>query len=87
VAGLCLAWFLAYTFLNAFQCRPVSAFWETLASTDYCIPTGELWEAYELTNFFLDLVVLVLPTVMVHRLRLPSARKWSVSGIFLLGGL
>ncbi|KAI5928774.1 hypothetical protein F4810DRAFT_705706 [Camillea tinctor] len=87
VSSLCIVWLLVTTFCNAFQCNPPSALWEYLGSTEYCIPSGPLWLGYELTNFFLDVLVLGLPVVMVHRLRLRTAQKWSVASIFLLGGL
>ena len=85
--GLCVAWVIAFTFLNAFQCRPPSALWEALGSTEFCIPSGPLWLSYEITNFFLDVILLALPVVMVRHLKLRSAQKFSVAGIFLLGGL
>ncbi|KAI1371050.1 hypothetical protein F4677DRAFT_321439 [Hypoxylon crocopeplum] len=87
VGGLCTAWLIVYMFINIFQCKPIEALWEQLGSTEYCIQSGPLWLGYELTNFFLDVLVLVLPVAMVRRLQLPSGQKWSVAGIFLLGGL
>ncbi|KAI0180359.1 hypothetical protein GGR52DRAFT_240465 [Hypoxylon sp. FL1284] len=87
VSALCVAWLLVTTFCNAFQCSPPSALWEYLGSTEYCIASGPLWLGYELTNFFLDVMILVLPLAMVHRLHLRTAQKWSIASIFLLGGL
>ncbi|KAI0849864.1 hypothetical protein F5Y00DRAFT_260969 [Daldinia vernicosa] len=84
---LCIVWFIVFAFCNIFQCNPPSALWEHFGSTEYCIASGPLWLGYELTNFFLDVLVLVLPIVMVHRLRLRTAQKWSVASIFLLGSL
>ncbi|KAI2628558.1 hypothetical protein GGR54DRAFT_587774 [Hypoxylon sp. NC1633] len=86
-SALCIIWLIIVTFCNAFQCNPPSALWEHLGATEYCIASGPLWLGYELTNFFLDVLVLVLPVVMVHRLQLRTAQKWSVASIFLLGGL
>ncbi|OTA96301.1 hypothetical protein M434DRAFT_129155 [Hypoxylon sp. CO27-5] len=87
VSALCIAWFLIFTFCNAFQCKPPSALWEYLGSTEYCLASGPLWLGYEITNFFLDVMILVLPVTLVQRLRLRTAQKWSVVTIFLLGGL
>ncbi|KAI1073698.1 hypothetical protein F5B20DRAFT_586971 [Whalleya microplaca] len=86
-SALCIIWLIVVTFCNVFQCSPPSALWEHLGSTEYCMASGPLWLGYELTNFFLDILVLVLPVVMVHRLKLRTAQKWSVASIFLLGGL
>lgn len=87
VAGACAVWLLVYLFLNIFQCKPISALWEQLGSTEYCLPSGRLWLGLELSNFFLDVVVLVLPVTMVRHLHLPTSQKWPVAGIFMLGGL
>ena len=86
-AGACIIWLVVYTFLNIFQCRPISALWEEMGSTEYCIPSGKLWLGYEIANFFLDVLVLALPVAMIPRLRLPTVQKWALAGIFLLGGL
>lgn len=86
-AGLCIAWLIAFVFLNAFQCDPPSALWTALGSTEYCMPSGPLWLGYEITNFALDVVLLALPVAVVRHLKLRSAQKMSVAGIFLIGGL
>ncbi|KAI1140607.1 hypothetical protein F5Y05DRAFT_279533 [Hypoxylon sp. FL0543] len=83
----CIVWLIVYLFLNIFQCKPIHALWDDLGSTEYCIPSGKLWLGYELPNFFLDVLVLCLPVAMLRRLQLPRGQKWSVAGIFLLGGL
>jgi hypothetical protein len=35
----------------------------------------------------MDVVLLVLPVAMVRQLKLRSAQKFSVAGIFLIGGM
>lgn len=87
VGAVCVVWFLIYTFLNIFQCNPISALWDTLGSTEFCLPSGKLWLGYELPNLFLDVIILALPVTMLRHLHLPPAKKWSVAVIFLLGGL
>jgi hypothetical protein len=87
VGGACVIWFVVYAFLNIFQCRPIHQLWDSLGSTQFCLPSGKLWLGLELSNFFLDVVILVLPVAMLRQLQLPPTKKWSVAGIFLLGGL
>ncbi|KAH9896279.1 hypothetical protein F4778DRAFT_745766 [Xylariomycetidae sp. FL2044] len=87
VTGLCVVWFLVYTFLNILQCHPISMLWEAFGFVEYCLPSGVLWLALELTNLTLDVAILVLPITMLGRLNLARAKRWSVAGVFLLGGL
>lgn len=86
-AALCMVWLILFLFLNAFQCRPSSALWTTLGDTAYCMPSGPLWLGLEVPNFLLDVVLMALPVAMVRHLKLRSAQKWSVAGIFLIGGM
>ncbi|GLA56387.1 hypothetical protein AtubIFM55763_007454 [Aspergillus tubingensis] len=86
-AGLCVAWFLIVLFVNIFQCHPIHMLWDAMGAAEYCIASGRLWLGMELTNLFLDVMILFLPVYVVTRLQLSRTRKIQVTGIFLLGGL
>ncbi|KAI1656745.1 hypothetical protein F4813DRAFT_124430 [Daldinia decipiens] len=86
-AAACTLWFLVATFVLAFQCQPVEAFWEKLNQAPWCLDTPRVLLGYELTNLFLDATVLCIPIVTISRLNLPTSKKISVLSILLLGAL
>lgn len=45
----------------------------------------ELLLGFELTNLFIDVAILLIPTVMVGKLRLNAIKKVSVIGVFSAG--
>ena len=84
VVGL---FFIIFTFVFVFQCHPVHALWDQMASTQYCMASGKITLAFELTNLFVDVGMLAMPPFMVSHLKLRKAQKWSVCGILLMGGM
>ncbi|KAJ6164004.1 hypothetical protein N7470_002676 [Penicillium chermesinum] len=86
VAFVCLFW-IVFTFLYIFQCSPVHMVWDALASPVYCMSSGKLTLAFELTNLFVDVTMVAMPPFMIGQLNLRSAQKYSVIGILLLGGV
>ena len=42
---------------------------------------------YEMTNLFLDIVILCIPMPIVWNLNLQMSKKLGLTGIFFLGGL
>ncbi|KAI0117003.1 hypothetical protein F4814DRAFT_414852 [Daldinia grandis] len=86
-AAACTTWLLVCTFVLAFQCNPVQAFWEKLNSPPWCLDTPRLLLGYEMTNLFLDVIVLCIPGVTISRLKLQTSKKISVLSILLLGAL
>ncbi|KAI0021285.1 hypothetical protein F4780DRAFT_297052 [Xylariomycetidae sp. FL0641] len=83
----CAMWFLTVTFVVIFQCTPVQALWKQGASLEYCLAYPRLLLGYELSNLFLDVAILCIPTSVVPQLQLSSSKKAGVLGIFLLGAL
>lgn len=76
------------TFVVIFQCHPVKAAWDPLrTSKNQCLLFGSFVLGYEASNIAIDLAILCLPIYMIRRLQLPARRKWTLSFIFLLGGL
>lgn len=87
VGAICLLWCIGMLFLIIFQCIPVQALWEQMGAPEYCMSSSKMLLGYEVSNLFLDVLVLCLPLGMLRTLQLPGYRKASVGGMFLLGGL
>lgn len=85
--SICILWFVVVLFLIIFQCNPMDAFWTKQFFSQYCIDITKLLLGYELTNFFIDVLILCIPIGAVRKLNLPLLKKIAVTGIFLLGGL
>ena len=88
VDALCIAWFLIFTFITIFQCKPIeAAFNVVLELASKCVPYAALQFGLEFTNATLDIVILCLPINMIRKLQMPVRQRIVVSCIFLLGGL
>ncbi|VUC31378.1 unnamed protein product [Clonostachys rosea] len=83
----CVVWCIAFTFLVIFQCHPVDALWVHLGVEEYCIQSPHLLVACEISNLFIDVLILCIPMFAVRRLNLSRKNRWSVSGIFLIGAM
>jgi hypothetical protein len=84
----CIVWFIIVTFIFIFQCGPhPDTYWKMLGQPPFCHDSQRLVLGYELTNFFLDVVILCIPIKPIKDLKLSSGKKASAIGIFLLGGL
>ncbi|KAI0104984.1 hypothetical protein GGR51DRAFT_200282 [Nemania sp. FL0031] len=82
-----ILWFIVSTLVIVLQCVPVRLYFETFASPEYCLSYPRVLFGYELTNLFVDVAVLCIPTTAVWQLQLPRAKKVTFTFIFLLGGL
>jgi hypothetical protein len=82
-----ILWLIVSTLVIVLQCIPPKAYWETLASTEYCLEYPRILLGYELTNLFVDVAILCIPTGTVWNLQLPKSRKIPIMGIFLLGSV
>ncbi|KAI1127422.1 hypothetical protein F5Y10DRAFT_292813 [Nemania abortiva] len=82
-----ILWFIVGTLVIVLQCVPIRLYWETFGSPEYCLSYPRLLFGYELTNLFVDVAILCIPTTVVWKLQLPRAKKVTFTFIFLLGGL
>ena len=70
------------------QCAPLREAWNPLRLTEKkCVFLGIFVLIEELTNVMLDIAILVLPISVIQHIQLPVRQKWTLSLIFLLGGL
>lgn len=85
--AICILWFIIATFIIIFQCSPTSALWLEVANPEKCFETPRVLLGYELSNLFIDVMILAIPLVVIGQLQLSRSKKVTVGGIFLLGGL
>ncbi|CAI6092644.1 unnamed protein product [Clonostachys chloroleuca] len=83
--GLVISWWIAFFFVIVFLCTPISAMWEKVFEPGYCLSTPHVLLGYELSNLFIDVIMLCIPTLVVSKLQLSSSRKWSLIAMFLMG--
>lgn len=83
----------AFTIAMSLTCRPFSSYWRRfdtvwlLTHTYHCAPEGPEALAVNLVSAIQDFVAVVLPLVLVSRLRIEGARKGVLMGLFGLGFL
>jgi hypothetical protein len=87
VGAVAIAWFIAATLVIIFQCKPISAYWETVASSEYCLQNPHVLLGYEVTNLFVDVSILCIPMAILPRLHIATTKKVSITLVFLLGAL
>ncbi|RAK94424.1 hypothetical protein BO79DRAFT_241874 [Aspergillus costaricaensis CBS 115574] len=87
MVGVVLFFWILFEFIFIFQCSPIPMFWNLAESATHCMSVTHILFAFEFTNFCVDVAMLVMPLVMIKNLNLPRAKKLSVSGILLLGGM
>jgi len=73
------------TFLNAFQCSPVSAAYDPTKSNQKCISIVTLYLCSAPVNIITDLAILVLPIPVLTGMRLPQRQKTILILTFALG--
>lgn len=88
VEALCSIWLLSAVLTDLLQCSPINAaFQERFFNKEYCLPVQTWYFGIAITNMMLDIVIFVLPMWMVMDLRLPSAKRLMLCGVFGLGGM
>ncbi|CAI6018650.1 unnamed protein product [Clonostachys chloroleuca] len=81
----CILWWIIFTFLAAFRCRPPTNAWKPAAPPGSCTPAPDIFLPLESTNLVLDILVLCIPVFTIGKLNLSTKKKISVLGIFLVG--
>ena len=85
--AICIIWVIIVTFLVVFQCNPPQDLWKTFGMGESCMDIERLLFGYELSNFFLDFMILCIPITVIKSLKLPTIKKISAITIFVLGAL
>lgn len=79
-----LLFYLISTFLEIFSCKPRQKAWNPLITSGSCIDTLVLNVAASAINAVSDLILLILPQLMIWRLRMAVQRRIAVSAVFLI---
>lgn len=72
--------------VNIFQCVPVQADWDP-TKEPRCVNLDAELIIISSINVITDVLTLCLPMPLVWKLHASKARKYQISGLFLLGGL
>ena len=81
VNGLCLACFLAVTFI----CDPVDGAWAPVSGNLVCHDNKRITLAAAALGLLQDLIILIMPMPLVHTLHIPQKQRIAVLGLFLTG--
>ncbi|KAK4203180.1 hypothetical protein QBC40DRAFT_194690, partial [Triangularia verruculosa] len=82
-----VAFWISATVADCLNCIPLEWTWRNgHADPRYCINFNTFWLGTGIAEALIDVGILSLPVTMVSRLKLDRSKKWSVAGLFLLGG-
>lgn len=84
---LVVGYFVADTLVAIFECTPIGYYWDKGIKGGYCIDQDAFYRWNGVANLLIDFSILVLPMMMVWRLKLDVRSKITLSGVFLLGTL
>ena len=74
-------------FTVIFQCTPVNYLWGKTIPGGHCFDSGILVIVGGALNAVTDVLMLILPIPVLWKLQMSTRKKWTVSAIFLMGGL
>ena len=86
---LAAMWAISFFFSLLFACTPIHLYVrEGITTPDVsCINTTQVYYAVSISDFVIDVVILVIPVPFIWRLHMKPAQKVAVTGIFALGSL
>ncbi|OJD27078.1 hypothetical protein ACJ73_01539 [Blastomyces percursus] len=77
-------YFIASVMANLLECRPIEKNFD-MTIPGKCINVTAHWFANAISTSSSDIITLLLPMPVIHRLRLPPRQKYALMGIFALG--
>ncbi|KAK4693232.1 hypothetical protein P7C71_g4129, partial [Lecanoromycetidae sp. Uapishka_2] len=83
------AWMIGYFFTLLFICGTnFKAYWTTSTTEkDDCLPTTPVHLGYAISDVITDVLTILLPIPEIWKLRLPTRRKFAITGVFGLGAV
>ncbi|KAK2735984.1 hypothetical protein FQN55_001886 [Onygenales sp. PD_40] len=84
VAGIVIAWALAFTFVFIFLCDPVEQQW-TLQRIGHCLDQILILKCIIMTNVVTDFFIFLLPIPTVWQLKMQKTEKFVVIACFAMG--
>ena len=83
--GMTVAWGIATLLPAIFQCIPIGTAWDPTSTRNNCSNLRAYLVGTNVPNVLLDFLILVTPLYPIWNLKLPTAKKVWISGIFVLG--
>lgn len=83
--ALIVLWNFACFWVSIFACSPVEKFWNTLITDGKCLNFSLNILLTCLFNIITDVVILILPSRAVWRLRIPLKKKFAIVSLFGIG--
>ena len=77
--------YLIGTFLTIFACSPREAIWNPLITNSRCLDNNTIVLITCIYNIVSDIIILVLPTRAVWKLRIPIRNKFRILLLFAIG--
>lgn len=84
VVGLLNVWMIGLILSLLLQCRPLHKSWERKIPGE-CYDYYLWWLSSTLSNFLLDMIVLLLPLPMLWRLQIDRSKKKYIYCVFITG--
>ncbi|KLJ13381.1 hypothetical protein EMPG_11670 [Blastomyces silverae] len=84
VFAFVVLYFIASVVANILECRPIEKNFD-MTIPGKCINITAHWFTNAISTSSSDIVTLLLPMPVIHRLRLPTRQKYALMGIFALG--
>jgi hypothetical protein len=86
----CLLWahvlfYVICTFIEIFICNPRAKFWDPTITTGHCMNSKAVNIAASAVNAASDFVLVLVPQMIIWRLKMSTSRKWAVASVFLVG--
>ncbi|KAI1747670.1 hypothetical protein F4782DRAFT_520343 [Xylaria castorea] len=86
LAAICAIWFLLAVIVSFAACRHLKSGWDPTIK-GYCINAKNYPITLAALNVVVDAATVALPIYEVSRLRLAKRKKYTVAGIFVIGGI
>jgi hypothetical protein len=83
--AITVVYYIAITFVVAFQCNPVKKAWDPLIQGGHCISNEKINISSGYFNTITDFAILLLPQKVIWSLQMPLQNRAAVSGVFLVG--
>ncbi|KAI1746114.1 hypothetical protein F4680DRAFT_442385 [Xylaria scruposa] len=86
LAAICAIWFLIAVIVSFGACRHLGSGWDPTIN-GHCIDAKNYPIALAALNVIVDFATVALPIYEVLKLRLAKRKKYTVAGIFVIGGI
>jgi hypothetical protein len=81
-----MLFYVPCTFIEIFGCSPRERLWNIMIE-GRCLDMPKVIIASGVVNFLSDVVILLLPQRIIWRLKVSTAKRISIAGVFAIGVL